>query len=329
MGRTLEILKHIRTSPGTLKIAPEPTAVSPPTILPISSSSDEIPFIEVGGPNHATLGASVVMAQRGPRLKVEEKKDYSSPVLEPHFSNLDRVSTVDFLPLSVAFHPLGSLHSIETATGLIASDVAAYHQPDGSASQEFRRVASEIQHQLPTGGTHVLFLTAVSARAGTTTTVLNLAMTWAKHEKRKVLVIDAAEARAAVAAKLGLSNNPGLSDVLKGAVPLAQALQETKQTSCSVLAAGQSVVDPNIAPEPKAMRDLLRQARKQFDLILLDAPPWNEESSTVSMASGADAVYLVLRQSEMKTAKVDEMIRRIQRHDIFLGGCVITHRIKE
>ncbi len=329
MGRTLEVLKHARMSPGTLKIAPEPTTVSQPMILPILDNSDEVPFIEVGGPNHYLHGASVVMAQTGRGSKLEEKKDPSSSILDPHFSKLDLVSNLEFLPLSVAFHPLGSLHSIETATGLIASDLTVYHQPDGLASQEFRSVANGIQHQLAAGGRHVLFLTAVSARAGTTTTVLNLAMTWAKHEKRKVLVIDAAEARAAAAAKMGLSNNPGLTNVLKGTVPLAQALQETKQAGCTILAAGEPIADSNTAPQPKAMRDLLRQARKEFDLILLDALPWNEDSGTISMASGADAVYLVLRQSETKTPKVDEVIRRIQRYDIFLGGCVITHRKQE
>ena len=77
------------------------------------------------------------------------------------------------------------------------------------------------------------------------------------------------------------------------------------------------------------MRDLLRQARKQFDLILLDALPWNDDSATIALAGGADGVYLVLRQAEAKTPKVDDVIKRIQRHDIFLGGCVITHRKKD
>ncbi len=344
MGRTLQVLKHTKSSPPTLKIAPHPPANSAPTILPLSNNQDEVPFIEVGGPNHALLGAAVVMAQhhraaktveRGSKIEVGGSAGQGtivhtrSSTLDTQSSIINDSSPIDILPLSVIFHPLGSFHSIETATGLIASDVAVYHQPEGSASQEFRTVANGIQQQLAAGGTHILFLTGVSPRAGTTTTVLNLAMTWAKQEKRKVLVVDAGEARAAAAAKMGLSNTPGLSDVLKGTVPLAQALQETKQANCWILAAGESAADPNTGPQPKAMRDLLRQARKQFDLILLDALPWNEDSAAITLASGADAVYLVLRQAETKTPKVDEVVRRLHRHDIFLGGCIITHRNKE
>src|SRR5260370_14701482 len=193
MGRTLEVLKRSKASPMTLKVAPQPPTHSPPTILPLSNNSDEIPFIEVGGPRHALLGAAVMMSQRdrGPRLeeqgaKTEAPKNDAGSIADPQSATIDFSSTLNLHSLSVAFHPLGSLHSIETATGLIASDLAVYHQPDSLASQEFRSVAMGIQQQLAAGGTHILFLAAVSPRAGTTTTVLNLAMSWAKHEKRNV-----------------------------------------------------------------------------------------------------------------------------------------------
>jgi Mrp family chromosome partitioning ATPase len=335
MGRTLDILKRTRTSPISLRIAPQLLPNSSPAVVSLSEGADEVPFVEVGGPNHELHASAGVLAHIAGKKRGDEKSKSLSRA--PGDADISGHSTSAFtsplsildVPLSVAFQPLGSIHCIEAATGLISPELVVYHQPEQSASHEFRTAASGIQHQLATGGTHILMFTAVSARAGTTTTVLNLAFTWAKHEKRKVLVVDAAEARAAVAAKMGLSNTPGLTDVLKGTVPLAQALQESKQTNCWILAAGEAAIQPTAVPEPKAMRDLLRQARKQFDLILLDTLPWNDDSATIALASGADGVYLVLRQVEAKTPKVDDVIKRIQRHDIFLGGCVITHRKKD
>jgi Mrp family chromosome partitioning ATPase len=324
MGRTLEILNLGQAL--TLHPIAEPPPVDARTgsLSLVGENSEEIPFIEVGA--HGLIGTPAVMNLSGTSLRIEGRKS-KTVSSGPRKPNLELVEepTGELAPLSVIFHSLGSLQSIETATGLIAQEVEVFHKPDSSASKEFRLVASGIQQQLAAGGTHSLLFTSVSPRAGTTTTALNLAITWAKHEKRKVLIIDAAEARAAAAAKMGLSNTPGLADVLKGSVTLAQALQETKQANCWLLGAGQAASEPYGA-FAKAMRDLLRQARKQFDLIVMDALPWNDESATIALASGADAVYLVLRQSEAKTAKVDEVLRRIQRHDIFLGGCVITHR---
>jgi protein-tyrosine kinase len=331
MGRTLDILKHRNSGAPSAKITTPAPSITPFPILPLSEQSEEIPFVEVGGPGHtllrsspAAMGSAAEPKKVAPKLKTEgqEPSKNESSVTDPP-------NAFDFNPMSVAFHPLGSLHSIETATGLVASDLAVYHEPDSPISREFQEAANGIHQQLATGGTHVLLFTGVSPRAGTTTTVLNLAMIWAKQEKRKVLVVDASEARAAVASKMGVSSIPGLADVLKGTIPWQQALQETKQPNCWILAAGAWAPDSNAPLQPKAMRDLLRQARKQFDLILLDALSWNEESATLTMASGADAVYLVLRQSESKTSKVNEIIARVQRHDIFLGGCVITHRKKD
>lgn len=331
MGRTLDILKHRHAAIPSAKVDPQPQSISLSPALPSMEQSEEIPFVEVGGPNHSLLGSSTVLAKanRAPKTVVSNAKVGDPGLSKDSAPAHDRPTSNESNPLSVVFYPLGSLHSIETATGVIASDLAVYHQPDSAASHQYREVANGIHQQLAAGGTHVLLFTGVSARAGTTTTVLNLAMIWSKQEKRKVLVVDASEARAAAAVKLGLSNTPGLTDVLRGTVPWQQALQETKQANCWILAAGESAFEPNSAHQPQPMRDLLRHARKQFDLILLDALPWNEESVTLTMASGADAVYLVNRQADAKAPRVNDIITRVQRHDIFLGGCVITHRDRD
>src|SRR6266404_3467333 len=62
MGRTLDILKHTRASPISLRIAPLLPPTSPSAILPLSEDAEEIPFVEVGGPNHELLGSAGVLA---------------------------------------------------------------------------------------------------------------------------------------------------------------------------------------------------------------------------------------------------------------------------
>ena len=48
MGRTLDILKHPRTSPISLRIAPHVSPGSPAAVPPLSEGADEVPFVEVG-----------------------------------------------------------------------------------------------------------------------------------------------------------------------------------------------------------------------------------------------------------------------------------------
>src|SRR5205823_11399228 len=102
-------------------------------------------------------------------------------ILDPRSAILDPPSSIFNLPLSVAFQPLGSFHCIETATGLIAPELAVYHQPDHPASQEFRTPASALQQQLAPARSHTLLFTAVPARAVPPLPGLDAAYAWAKH----------------------------------------------------------------------------------------------------------------------------------------------------
>src|SRR5215471_4295940 len=113
MGRTLDILKHTRASPVSRRIAPQVPPTSSPAILPLSESAEEVPFVEVGGPNHELHGSAAVLAKPAPGKKVldsnpdikkdlvrsESRTTISSSVLVPPASILD-------FPLSVAFQPL-------------------------------------------------------------------------------------------------------------------------------------------------------------------------------------------------------------------------------
>ena len=83
MGRTLEILKHRGASPFSLKVAPEPPNPHSPTILPLPESAEEVPFIEVGGPNHALQGSAGVLAQSDRRPKIKRQKEQSSSTRDP------------------------------------------------------------------------------------------------------------------------------------------------------------------------------------------------------------------------------------------------------
>src|SRR5438094_454748 len=73
MGRTLDILKQTRGNPLSLKIASNLPPIPSPTILPLPESAEEVPFIEVGGPNHALQGSAGVLAQSDRRPKMEDR----------------------------------------------------------------------------------------------------------------------------------------------------------------------------------------------------------------------------------------------------------------
>src|SRR5438876_5319634 len=129
MGRTLDILKHTRTGPITLRIAPNLSPGSSSAVDLLAEDGGEIPFVEVGGPNHELHGSARVLAHPAAGKKKDDQKsksaandagDTDGSALSS--SIIDSPSSILDLPLSVVFQPLGSFHCIEAATGLIAPE---------------------------------------------------------------------------------------------------------------------------------------------------------------------------------------------------------------
>src|SRR5439155_12420010 len=108
-------------------------------------------------------------------------------------------------------------------------ELIAYHQPEHPISVQYRSLAAEIIAQLPGSRPRVLLFTAAGTCAGTTTVILNLAVTLARREETCVTLVDANFARPSVAPRLGLPAAPGLGEALARQTPLTWCLQETPQ----------------------------------------------------------------------------------------------------
>jgi Mrp family chromosome partitioning ATPase len=136
------------------------------------------------------------------------------------------------------------------------------------------------------------------------------------------VVVDAQRDRPAVAGRLGLPTAPGLEDVLAGAVPLAEALQETGQEQLVALPAGRGRTRPGTRWTADALRRLARQLRDQDGLVLLDAPCWDGRPDLLTLAGLCDAVYLISADGE----DVAGLLRDLPGDGVPLRGQILTSR---
>jgi Mrp family chromosome partitioning ATPase len=322
MGKIFEILKQAEAT--HFSATPPSRLGQGESALNLAEQLETVvPFVEVGGPGNAIEGSpdvfSVTASSPIPRFSGKERSGVSL-----HQIPLPPARTRNPASVSVAFQPLDLIWSEEKAAR-IAAEIIAYHQPDHPVSKEFASLAEAIEAQLPMGGSHVLMFVGSAAGVGTTTVVINLAFTWARSDQKRIVVLDAGDTQGTVAIKFGLPASPGLAEVLAEKATFPSALQETSQPNLFVLSSGSNVRESKSTLPAKPMRDILRQLRKQFDLILIDTPPWKSEPEMSALASGCDAVHLVIPQSAAKASDTNELIKTLQGQGIPLGACVLTN----
>jgi capsular exopolysaccharide synthesis family protein len=119
----------------------------------------------------------------------------------------------------------------------------------------------------------------------------------------RVLLLEADLRNPTLAQQLGVQSGPGLADVLIGEVPMSEATQPVELEAApgkggtrrlDVLTAG-AVLPPNPGEllESAAMSELLEQARSDYDLVVVDAPPLAAVSDAFPLLREVDGVVIV------------------------------------
>ncbi len=152
---------------------------------------------------------------------------------------------------------------------------------------------------------HTLLVASAAPGDGKTTIARHLAAAAARMGSR-VLLLEADLRRPTVAQQLDIKTGPGLSDVLIGAISLAEATQQVELDGSNfdgsrgrvldVLVAGAAVPpNPGELIESHAMEALLERTRLSYDLVVVDTPPLTAVSDAFPLLGKVDGVIIVGR----------------------------------
>ena len=202
---------------------------------------------------------------------------------------------------SVAFYPMRPTEP--KASDRIAPDLIAFHRPEHPVSANYRSLLAGIASQQSAGSCPLLIFTTVGREVEASSAILNLAITRAREESRRVLVIEANHERPLIADRLGIASLPGLRELLNRSIPMSVALHATAQSNLFALPPG----DPDLPVSEEAEGRLpfvVQQLRKRFDWVVVNGPEWGS-GGIAEWANLGDAVYLVVGADQWDSPEVE------------------------
>jgi tyrosine-protein kinase Etk/Wzc len=158
-------------------------------------------------------------------------------------------------------------------------------------------------------GGRVLAVAGPRYGEGKTTVALNLTRVLAM-ENRRVLLIDGDLRRPQLKKLLARRNGMGLEEYLREELDLRGAAQPSRMPNVDVLGAQQELYRPGEVAGSDRFRALIREAREQYDYVVIDAGAVNLISEVATMARQADGTLLVLQQGETRRREVRQAKRR-------------------
>jgi len=143
-----------------------------------------------------------------------------------------------------------------------------------------------------------LLVTSAMLSEGKSTTCSLLALTAAKQDGLKTLIIDTDLRRPAIHDFFLLDRKPGLVDILTEGFSGKDAIQKTNVDKLDIITAGSYHPEPASVFDAAAIGFLLDEMKFYYDLIIVDCAPLLPVSDPLMLSSITDGILLVIRAGQ-------------------------------
>ena len=245
--------------------------------------------------------------------------------------------TVTAKAATIALAPAPDRTAVASAGSIqVDPHIVSAVDPNSPIAEQYRILRTNLQslglpaaHAAQAGlrpGTRTVVVTSAVHGEGKSVTAINLALTLARQEHLRVVLVDGDLRKGSIRKWLGLpENNEGLSTVLRRDGELNGSLIRLQEPPLAVLPAGPGVENPVELLESSSMKRLLATLKAQFDLVIVDTPPVLPVADPGVIATQADGVLLVVRAGKTQRKTVAQAQALLAQMKTTVLGCVLTH----
>jgi succinoglycan biosynthesis transport protein ExoP len=169
-----------------------------------------------------------------------------------------------------------------------------------------------------------LFTSAIPSE-GKTFTALNFASSLAQQGLKTVILdADVREPRLQSDLLDEAGDIPGLTDLLRGQMPLDDALRPTKHDDLILLPAGRRASDPAKLLDNEEFGRILEQLLRDYDRVVIDSPPINAASDALLIAVYVHATCLVIRAGKTPKRAVRRALQQLEKAGAKVAGFIFN-----
>lgn len=170
----------------------------------------------------------------------------------------------------------------------------------------------------------VIMATSAGPGEGKSTTITNLAITFAQSE-RKVILIDADLRKPTAHHTFAISNRLGLTSILSQQCSLEESIQMSDVPNLDVITSGAIPPNPAEMLNSKRMTAVIDQLRESYDIILIDTPPLLAVTDAQIVSTKSDGVVLVVDQGKVKRDIAKKALHNLQSVNANVLGVVLNN----
>ena len=181
--------------------------------------------------------------------------------------------------------------------------IVVQREPDSFASEIYRMIQTNLKFLAVKRQPKVILMTSSVPGEGKSTVAANLAAAMAQLD-RKVLLIDGDLRKASQHELWQVSNKAGVKDVVAHKTPLNKLVSQPMK-QLDLLTSGIIAPNPLALLDSTEMSELVAAARKEYELIIIDAPPLAVTADVLTLSKLADGILFVSRPGIVETESAE------------------------
>lgn len=189
--------------------------------------------------------------------------------------------------------------------------------------ETFKLIRTKIENVKLKKGYSVFAITSSTESEGKTTCSVNTALSLAKSGK-SVLLIDADLRKPAVCKTLGISveGERGVYDIVTGAKTFEESVKYIEKLNLYLLVASAPVQDPSETLASEKMAEIIKQARDNFDYVIVDCPPAGVVADAAIVANYTDSVIFVTAEEKVAIPQIEYALSDLTTAKSEILGCI-------
>lgn len=170
----------------------------------------------------------------------------------------------------------------------------------------------------------VICLTSATPNEGKSSVSFELAVSFAQNGK-KTLLIDADLRKSVMKSKYkkGIVRN-GVTNVLAGRAEPEEALCHTDITGLYMMFAGPVPPNPSELLGNAIFRKLVEDARKNYDVVIIDTPPIGSVIDAAVVARNCDGIIIVMECGAISCHFAGKIKEQLEAAGVRILGCVLN-----
>lgn len=204
-----------------------------------------------------------------------------------------------------------------------SNTLIAHSNPKSPISEAYRVLRTNIQFSSADKPLKVIVVTSTGPGEGKTTTIVNLAITFAQSGSR-VLLIDADMRKPRIHKVFDFSNQSGLVNILVQREDYTKFVHKIDIENLDIVTSGPIPPNPSELLTSNSMRQFIQKIREDYDVIFIDAPPVGSVTDAAILSTIVDGTVLVAASGQVQIDAIKRSKELLEQVNANIVGVVLN-----